>query len=170
MAEKDLESRIRKFLKIPEMIDVPYCRVLRPQMIKKSTEDEILEKRKFLPDYPEYFVDVRGLDESMPEEKKSFFRPYGYDFMMDMCHTMFGEIYPGKRIFDVLSTIELLKNKSCKIINLYGNRQAALIGLFVAFLSNAVEAFYLKNLPESFSAPCKTVSTQLPSVNFPKGY
>ncbi|HOK79851.1 MAG TPA: prolyl oligopeptidase family serine peptidase [bacterium] len=134
-----------------------------------STENEIFEKKNFLPDVTEYFVEVRGLGESMPEEKKNFFRPYGYDFMMDMCYTMFGESYIGKRIFDVLSTIELLKNKNCKTINLYGNHQGALLGLFVAFLSDVVKTIYLKNLPESFFNLCKTVSTPLPSANFPRG-
>ncbi|HXK45106.1 MAG TPA: prolyl oligopeptidase family serine peptidase, partial [bacterium] len=134
-----------------------------------SSEDEILKKRKFLPGMVEYFVDVRGLGESMPEEKKNFFRPYGYDFMMDMCYAMFGETYFGKRIFDVLSVIKLLEEKGCKTINLYGNHQGALIGLFVAFLSVPVKKVYLKNLPESFCSLCKKLSTELPSANFPKG-
>jgi len=134
-----------------------------------SSEDEIKEKRDFLPPLPEYFLDVRGTGESMPEETKYFFRPYGYDFIMDVFHLMFDETYLGKRIYDVLTSIELLKSKGCKEIVLYGNRQGAIIGLFVSFFCADVKKVFLKNLPESFKKMAAAVSNNLPSVNFPKG-
>ncbi|MCX7705240.1 MAG: prolyl oligopeptidase family serine peptidase, partial [bacterium] len=193
--EEILEKQIRKLLSIPETVEIPYYRVLRPQTIKKaviaryavetepgiwviikkkpekaefiynleiekeinlclpdiSSEDELLQKRKFLPALANYFIDVRGLGESMPDEKKRFFRPYGYDFMIDRCFYMFGESYLGKRIYDVLCTVELFKSKGCERINLYGNHQGAIIGLFVALLSEEVTDVYLEKLPESFA-------------------
>ncbi|HOC02151.1 MAG TPA: alpha/beta hydrolase family protein [Candidatus Ratteibacteria bacterium] len=134
-----------------------------------SSEDEILKKRKFLPGCQEYFIDVRGIGESMPEEKKNFFRPYGYDFMIDRCFYMFGESYLGKRIYDTLSVIELLKSKGCEKINLYGNYQGAIIGIFVAFLSDVISKVYLEKLLDSFSALSRKISTGVPSSNLPKG-
>jgi len=204
---------LKKLFGIPETIEIPHYRVLRPYSLKKKTiarygietekeiwiilkkkvensehifnleieneinlclpdicsEDEILNERKFLKKCAEYFIDVRGMGESMPEEKKNFFRPYGYDFMIDRFYYMFGESYLGKRIFDVLSTIQLIKSKGCKTINLYGNRQGAIIGLFVALFSEEIKNIYLEKLPESFSKLAQVPSTKLPSSNFQKG-
>ncbi len=134
-----------------------------------SSEDEILKKRKFLPLCPEYFVDVRGIGESMPEEKKNFFRPYGYDYMIDRYFFMLGKSYLGMRIYDVLSVIELFKAKGCKKINLYGHSQGAIIGLFVCLFSDSIEKVFLNNLPQSFHSLASVPSTNLPSVNFPEG-
>lgn len=213
LSEDELKKELKNLLQIPEISEVPYYRVLRPQWTNKTTiaryaietepgiwailkkrsekheliynleveeeinlylpelssEDEIKKKRKFMPLCTDYFLDVRGLGESLPEEKKCFFRPYGYDFMIDKCFLMFGESYLGKRIYDGLSTIELLKSKGCKKINLYGRNQAAILGIFIAFFSDIVKRVYLENIPESFLSLSKVVSTQLPSVNFPKG-
>lgn len=213
LSEDLLRKRLKNLFKIPEKIEVPSYRVLRPQVIKKtiisryavetepgiwtiikkkpkkvdfiynleieeeinlclpdiSSEDEISKKRELLPAVPDYYIDVRGLGESMPEEKKNFFRPYGYDFMIDRCYYMFGESYAGKRIYDTLSVIELFVSKGCKKINIYGNKQGAINGLFTAFFSNFVKEVYLSNLPKSFGSLCRIISTNLPSANFPEG-
>jgi hypothetical protein len=82
---------------------------------------------------------------------------------------MFGESYLGKRIYDTLSVIELLKSKGCEKINLYGNYQGAIIGIFVAFLSDVISKVYLEKLLDSFSALSRKISTGVPSSNLPKG-
>ncbi|MCM8759250.1 MAG: hypothetical protein NC906_05705 [Candidatus Omnitrophica bacterium] len=213
LSQQTLKNQLKKLFTIPQKIEIPYYRVLRPQLINKITiaryavesepeiwtiikkkhekpdfiynlevekeiniclpdicsEDEIMNKRDFLPEIPEYFIDVRGLGESMPEEKKNFFRPYGYDFMIDRCFYMFGESYLGKRIYDVLSVIELFISKGCKKINLYGNKQGAIIAIFVALFSEKVKKVYLEGEPESFNNLCKIASTSLPLANFPAG-
>ncbi len=112
---------------------------------------------------------MRDLGESMPEGKSSFFRPYGYDYMIDKCYLMFGESYLGKRVFDVLSVIELLKSKGCRSTNLYGNRQGAILALFVCVFSDLVKSVYFEKLPESFSKLFRAISTDLTSVNLLKG-
>ncbi|MCM8815709.1 MAG: hypothetical protein NC931_07020, partial [Candidatus Omnitrophica bacterium] len=134
-----------------------------------SSEDEIAKNLDFLPEGPVYFIDVRGLGESMPEEKKNFFSAYGYDFMIDRFFYMFGESYLGKRTYDVLSVIELFQSKGCEKIVLYGDGQGAIIGLFVSLFSNKVESVFLKKLPESFYALASAKSTNIPSACLPHG-
>ncbi|MCM8789256.1 MAG: prolyl oligopeptidase family serine peptidase, partial [Candidatus Omnitrophica bacterium] len=213
-SEDELKKQIKKLLKIDEITEIPYYRVLRrnspikktifarytveteqgiwviiwkrakqPELIynfeveKKinlylpdaSSEEEILNNIDCLPDGSTYFVDVRGLGESMPEERKNFFASYGYDFMIDRCFYMFGESYLGKRIYDALAVIELLKSKGCEQINLFGNGQGAIIGLFVSFFSDVVKCAYLRNLPESFRALASAKSTNLPCASLPYG-
>ncbi|MGB9677897.1 MAG: hypothetical protein ACPLZ9_04690, partial [Candidatus Ratteibacteria bacterium] len=154
--EENLKIEIRKIFSIPEIINIPSYRILRPVSIKKEpvgryaveTEENIwviLKKRKaekpyyleveeeinlYIPDisseeeikkspdgkFSDYFIDVRGLGESIPDPKKFFFHPYRYDYMFDSFHLLFGESYLGKRVFDVLSVIKLLNFLGCKKI------------------------------------------------------
>ncbi|HOK56602.1 MAG TPA: alpha/beta hydrolase family protein [bacterium] len=132
-----------------------------------SSEDEI---KRFPDGKPsDYFVDVRGIGESMPDIKKYFFHPYRFDYMFDGFYLLFGESYLGKRIYDVLSVINLLNYLGCKRINLYGNRQGAIISLFVCLFSDLIERINLNKLPDSFYSLIKKPYTKLPSSNFPKG-
>ncbi|MCM8802739.1 MAG: hypothetical protein NC827_05465, partial [Candidatus Omnitrophica bacterium] len=209
LSENDLKSQLMKILNIPENIEVPHFRVLRPVSIKKEpigrygveTEENIwviLKKKKadrpyfleveeeinlYIPDISSedemkenpsqttnnFFVDVRGLGESMPESKKTFFHPYRYDYMFDGFYTLFGESYLGKRVYDVLSVIKLLNHLGCKRINLFGNCQGAIISIFVCLFSDLIKSCSLKKLPLSFYSLIKKPYVKLPSVNFVKG-
>ena len=133
-----------------------------------SSEDEIKRNNKFK-EGKNYFIDVRGLGESMPVSKKFFFHPYGYDYMFDGLFILFGESYLGKRVYDVLSVLKLLNSKGCKRINLYGNCQGAIIGVFVSLFSDLIKSVSFKNLPESFYSLIEKPYVKLPSSNFPKG-
>ncbi|MFN4227452.1 MAG: alpha/beta hydrolase family protein [Candidatus Ratteibacteria bacterium] len=132
-----------------------------------SSEEEI--KRNLSQTTNNFFIDVRGLGESMPENKRTFFNPYRYDYMFDGFHILFGESYLGKRVYDVLSVIKLLNHYGCKRINLYGNRQGAIISVFVCLFSDLVKSCSLKKLPLSFYSLIKKPYVKLPSANFVKG-
>jgi len=134
-----------------------------------SSEEEIKKPEKCEGRNPKYFIDVRGIGESLPCLKKDFYHPYGYDYMFDGFSIMFGESYLGKRVYDVLSVIKLLNSKGCKRINLYGIGQGAIIGVFVCLFSDIIIKAFFKDLPESFFSLTKIPSTNLPSSNFPKG-
>lgn len=208
--EEDLKKELKKLLKIPDFIEVPYFRVLRPISINQevigryaveteeniwvilkkkmkegekvfylsaekeidvylpnlSSEDEIKKTKK---EPPLYFIDVRGLGESIPCSQKDFYHPYGYDYMFDGFHILFGETYLGKRVYDVLSIIKLLNSKGCEKINLYGNGSGAIIGLFVSLFSESVKKLTLKNIPESYYSLTKIPSVKIPSSSLPKG-
>ncbi|MCS7180382.1 MAG: hypothetical protein NZ891_03420, partial [bacterium] len=132
-----------------------------------SSEEEIKEQ----PDceLSSYFIDVRGIGESMPDFKKYFFHPYRYDYMFDGFYLLFGESYLGKRIYDVLSVLKLLNSLGCERINLFGNGQGAIIGIFVCLFSESIKSFRFKKLPDSFYSLIKRPYIKLPSANFPKG-
>jgi len=205
--EDELKKKIRKILSIPEIIDTPDYRVLRPVSIKGETigryaiETEeniwvILKRRKverpyyleveeeinlYIPDISsedeirkiegktsDFFVDLRGFGESMPDLKRYFFHPYRYDYMFDGFYLLFGESYIGKRVYDALSVIKLLESLGSKRINLYGNKQGAIISIFVCLFSDLIKSATFKKLPYSFYSLIKSPYTKLPSSNFPK--
>ncbi|MCM8833079.1 MAG: hypothetical protein NC816_04065 [Candidatus Omnitrophica bacterium] len=132
-----------------------------------SSEDEI--KKNLSNTTNNFFIDVRGLGESMPESKKTFFHFYRYDYMFDGFYILFGESYLGKRVYDVLSVIKLLNYLGCKRINLYGNCQGAIISIFVCLFSDLVKTCSLRKLPISFYSLVKKPYLKLPSSNFVKG-
>jgi hypothetical protein len=89
--------------------------------------------------------------------------------MFDGLFILFGESYLGKRVYDVLSVLKLLNSKGCKKINLYGNCQGAIIGIFVSLFSDLIKSVSFKNLPESIHSLIEKPYVKLPSSNFPKG-
>ena len=98
-----------------------------------------------------YAVDVRGLGESMPEEPYGgFFQSYGMDYMMHCFGLMFGESYLGRRVYDVLRTMQLLKAEGAKKIHLSGRGQGAIIAAFAGMLDDAVVDVTLADTPKSF--------------------
>jgi len=134
-----------------------------------SSEDEIKKGDRLKEEGKNYFIDVRGLGESIPDSKKLFFHPYRYDYMFDGFYILLGESYLGKRIYDVLSVLKLLNSKGCNKVNLYGNNQGAIISIFVCLFSELIKNLFLKNLPESFYSLIEKPYVKLPSPNFPKG-
>lgn len=125
-----------------------------------SEEKKSIKLKK---DTPLYFVEVRGTGESIPSDKKNFLNSYGYDYMFDGWYLLYGESYFGKRVYDVISVIELIKTKGCRKINLYGNGQGGLIGLFVSLFTDIVDEIFIKDVPASFYSLLQTHSPELPS-------
>ncbi|MFO7918274.1 MAG: acetylxylan esterase [Anaerolineae bacterium] len=118
--------------------------------------------RTLLEDVPLYALDVRGLGESRPDEEGSFWQPYGMDYMFHGHSLLFGESYLGRRVLDVLQTMDLLIDEGAHEIRLYGRGQGALIALFASLLHERVTTVMLKNLPKSYHG-----WTQAPLVDWP---
>ncbi|MCR5382411.1 MAG: alpha/beta hydrolase family protein [Lentisphaeria bacterium] len=115
-----------------------------------------------------YALDVRGLGESMPEEPSGgFFQSYGMDYMMHCFGLMFGESYLGRRVFDVLRTIQLLKSEGAKKIHLYGRGQGAIIAAFAGMLDDAVVTVTLADTPKSFQEWTDYAIPSWPSAMMP---
>jgi len=94
-----------------------------------------------------YALDVRGLGESVPDEARPFWHPYGIDYVFHVLGAMFGESYLGRRVYDVLRSIDLLADCGAESIRVYGRGQGSLIALFVALLDPRVASVTLKNAP-----------------------
>lgn len=116
-----------------------------------------------------YALDVRGLGESAPDEEGSFWQPYGIDYMFHGHGLMFGESYLGRRVYDVISTIELLLSEGAREICLYGRGQGALIALFTALLHRRVTSVTLKNAPRSYHEWTHAPLVDWPAANFLRG-
>jgi hypothetical protein len=114
-------------------------------------------------DLPLYALDVRGLGESLPEEQRpDFFQPYGMDYMFHAYGKMLGQSYLGRRVYDVLRTIDLLAHEGADEIHLYGRGQGAILAAFAALFHDGVASITLKNAPRSFYE-----WTQTPYVTWP---
>lgn len=134
-----------------------------------SSEDDIIndpmvaELKKL---YELHLLDVRGLGESMPEDMSQFLQPYGLDYMFHGYGLLLGESYIGRRVHDVLSTIDLLMHEGTSEINLYGRGQGAIIALFAAVIQDKIKSITLKNAPESYESWIHAPLVSWPSANF----
>jgi pimeloyl-ACP methyl ester carboxylesterase len=115
-----------------------------------------------------YALDVRGLGQSLPEEQhseapgKAFFQPYGMDYMMHAYGLMLGQSYLGRRVYDVLCTMDLLCQEGAASIHLVGRGQGAVIALLSALYHERVTGLTLVNGPQSWME-----WTQKPWVSWP---
>jgi cephalosporin-C deacetylase-like acetyl esterase len=119
---------------------------------------------------PVYALDVRGLGESMPEEQHpGFFQPYGMDYMFHAYGNMLGESYLGRRIYDVLCTLDLLVHEGAASISLHGRGQGAILALFAAMFHEQVTFLALKNAPSTWGEWAQTPLVAWPAANFVRG-
>ncbi len=117
-----------------------------------------------------FALDVRGLGESMPEEGYgSFHQPYGMDFMFHSFGAMFNQSYLGRRVYDVLRTLDLLASEGCQSVKLVGRGQGAVIAAFVAMLSPLVKCVELHDAPKSFREWIDAKICDWPAANMPFG-
>ncbi|NMA46528.1 MAG: hypothetical protein GX945_08205 [Lentisphaerae bacterium] len=115
-----------------------------------------------------YALDVRGLGESMPEDHLSMYRSYGMDYMMHSTALMFGESMFGRRVFDIIRTLDLLKAEGAKSVHLYGRGQGALLAAFAAMLRDEVVDVTLYNAPTSFLQWIKAGVSDWPAASTPR--
>jgi hypothetical protein len=137
-----------------------------------STEDDMAEDSLVTKAEGAFYgLDVRGLGESMPEPHGGggFFQPYGMDYMMHGHALLFGESYLGRRVYDVLRTLDLLQAEGAKTIHLYGRGQGAILALFVALLRGEVVTVTLKNGPQSYREWTQAPLVMWPAANFLRG-
>ncbi len=118
-----------------------------------------------------YALDVRGLGESRPEPQGpgGFFEPYGMDYMLHGHGILFGESFLGRRVFDLLRTLELLCEAGASEIRLYGRGQGALLALFAGILHPAVTRVELRHGPSSYRDWTRAPLVAWPAANVPRG-
>jgi pimeloyl-ACP methyl ester carboxylesterase len=128
-----------------------------------------------LAESPLYALDVRGLGQSLPEEQRLgdaeavFFQPYGMDYMMHAYGLMLGESYLGRRVYDVLRTMDLLCQEGATSIHLVGRGQGAVIALLSALFHSQVAALTLVNGPSSWLEWTQTPWVSWPAANGLRG-
>ena len=130
-------------------------------------EDSLAKRLK--EQHPLYALDVRGLGESLADDERDFFHPYGNDYMCNGYGLMLGQSFLGRRVHDVLSTLDLLAYEGAEKVHLYGRGQGAIHALFAGFLHSAVTTVTLKNYPLSYHAWTQTPLVSWPTANIPRG-
>jgi hypothetical protein len=124
---------------------------------------------------PLYALDVRGLGQSLPEEQRAegpyggFFQSYGMDYMFHAYGTMLGQSYLGRRVYDVLCTMDLLGSRGAQSIHLYGRGQGAILATFAALYHERVASVTLKNGPRSFLEWTQKPLVTWPAASFCRG-
>jgi len=116
-----------------------------------------------------YALDVRGLGESLPDEDLDFWHPYGMDYMVHGYYHMLGESYAGRRVFDVLRTVDLLASLGAREILLTGRGQGALLALYTALLDERITHATLVNGPTSYAEWVATPLVEWPAANVVTG-
>ena len=116
-----------------------------------------------------YAVDVRGLGESLPDDTREFLHPYGIDYMNHGYGLLLGESFVGRRVHDVLSTLDLLVAEGARKIHLFGRGQGAILALFSALLHAKISTVTLKNVPLSFYGWTQVPLVAWPAANIPRG-
>lgn len=173
--ERDLRAILKKRLPNPawsHTLDVePELHLLLPHV---SSEEDITTDawtQGLNPDGALYALDVRGLGESIPEPHggAGFFQPYGMDYMMHGHGILFGESYLGRRVFDVLRTLELLSASGAERIHLYGRGQGALLALFAGALHPQVSHLTLRHGPLTYRDWVRSPLVAWPAANFLRG-
>ncbi|MDA0748240.1 MAG: hypothetical protein O2954_17085, partial [bacterium] len=120
--------------------------------------------------HPLYALDVRGLGESMPDDGGAdFFQAYGIDYMNTGYGLLLGESYLGRRVHDLLATMDLLCKEGARHIHLYGRGQGAILALFGSLLHENVSSTTLKNGPLSFHAWAQVPLVSWPHASFLPG-
>lgn len=92
-----------------------------------------------------YGVDYRGIGQSRYDEVAPFFGVYGFEYMVNGHHLMFGESFLGKRVFDVLNAVSLLAEEGATNIAIHGKGIGALVGLLVTALDKRVKQLVCEN-------------------------
>jgi dienelactone hydrolase len=165
----DTEGGVRAILK--KQMDTPFAHSLDPHetvhlyLPHLASETDLAEDRLAISlrkKHPLYALDVRGLGEAMPDETGDFFQAYGVDYMHNGYGMMLSESFLGRRVHDLLSTIDLLTDQGTRKVHLYGRGQGAVIALFAGLLHDRVATITLKNAPLSYRA-----WTQVPLVDWP---
>ena len=127
--------------------------------------------RRLNPGGPLYAIDARGIGESMMEEERDggFLQAYGSDYMMYSFGAMFGESYFGRRVHDVLRTLDLLAAEGAKRIHLHGLGMGALLGLYAAMLHDSVVSIEEKSGWDTYESWITSKVIDLPSSSVVRG-
>ena len=140
-----------------------------PHVSVEEDLEEYASEASWVP-APVFALDPRGMGESMPEGGlDKFFHPYGLDYMYHGFGLLLGEDYMGRRVHDVLSSMDLLVASGAEVIDLYGRGQGALLALFAGILHRRSGRITLKNGPGSFLEWTKAPLVLWPASNFPRG-
>ncbi|MBR0458046.1 MAG: alpha/beta fold hydrolase, partial [Victivallales bacterium] len=121
------------------------------------------------PQGPVYALDSRGLGQSIPEDIRpgGFFQPYGKDYHSHSISLQFNESFFGRRVYDVLRTLQLLQSLGMKKVHLMGHGQGGLLACYVAALSPLVQDLIVFDVPRTYTEWISEGKCDWPSASHP---
>jgi dienelactone hydrolase len=119
--------------------------------------------------HPLYALDVRGIGESMPVDEHDFLHPYGMDYLHHGYGILLSQRYIGRRVHDLLATLDLLVENGVRRLHLAGRGQGSLLALFGGLLHPRVGFVTLKNAPLCCHGWTQTPVVAWPASNFVRG-
>ncbi|MCZ6633278.1 MAG: hypothetical protein O7G87_07725, partial [bacterium] len=147
----------------------PTVHVYLPHLVAEEDLQKDALAIRLKKQHPLYALDVRGLGESLSDDERSFDHPYGIDYMNNGYGLLLGESFLGRRVHDVLSTLDLLVHEGARRVHLYGRGQGSILALFSALLHPKVATVTLKNAPLSYHSWTQTPLVSWPTANVPRG-
>lgn len=118
-----------------------------------------------------YAVDVRGIGmmRAITCNDMAFFSAYGADYFYAGHGLMLNESYCGRRVYDLLRTIDLLLSIGTREVHLAGRGIGAVLAAFAGALHPAVRRVTLKNAPPSFQHLAEARVNRWPLSSLPRG-
>jgi len=170
--EGSVRAILRKRLATPHAASLDVEREVHLYLPHVSAQEDMATDAlavKLMRALPLYALDARGLGESIPDDDRTFLHVYGMDYMHHGYSLLLGESYLGRRVHDVLATLDLLSSEGARRVHLYGRGQGALLALFASLLHARAGNVVLKNSPICFHAWTQVPLVAWPSANFVRG-
>ena len=139
-----------------------------------SLEDIVTGKAPALADGElQLALDVRGMGEMTArlhkETSDDFFSPYGTDYFYSTLAMMWNESHCGRRVHDLLATLDLFAANGCQEMHLVGRSIGAITAMFAALLHPLVKQVTLHNALLSFHELTQDDRYQWPLSTMPYG-
>ena len=130
-----------------------------------SSQQDVLDGHAPQTEEHLFCLDVRGVGQSMALTcaNADYFAPYGNDYFYTSYANMLGEPYVGRRVHDVLSALDLLRDNGCESVHLVGRGLGAIAAAAAAVLHPSVKRVTLKNALLSYFE-----LTQVPVQSWPQ--
>jgi len=131
-----------------------------------DSQEEMLN-RKILSDYQAvYGLDMRGIGEMTPcgcdqPTIRDFFNPYQFDFHYANLAFMLASPMLGKRVHDILCTVELLTRDGA-LLEIEAFRQGCIPALMAAVLSDKISRIHLIDCLDSYYSLTQTPASWWP--------
>lgn len=138
-----------------------------------SALDEIVAGKAPADGEPLLALDVRGIGEMTArlhkETTDDFFLPYGTDYFYSTLTMMWNESYCGRRVHDLLATLDLFAANGCQEMHLVGRGLGAITATFAAVLHPLVKQVTLHNALLSYHELTEDDRYQWPLSTLPYG-
>ena len=125
--------------------------------------------KNFMDRLPIYFVEVRGVGESMCRDRDDPEIHYWMDYLAQGFDQLLGISHLGRKVFDLLKTCDLLVQEGASHIRIVARGQGSLIAGFAAAIHPNIESAELHDAPVSFAEWLAVDDLTWPASLCPRG-